>query len=66
MKISVATEMAKAAELEHCERSGSWEMIFLTRATEKLSQGNGEGVKCLRGNVEVPVISSGGAMGALL
>ena len=62
--------MAKAAELEHCERSGSWEMIFLTRATEQLSQGNGEVVKdwvtCLRGNVEEPVISSGGAMGALL
>ena len=39
MKISVATEMAKAAELEHWERSGSWEMIFLTRATEMMKSG---------------------------
>jgi len=33
MRLTVATEMAKAALFEHCAISSSMAMIFLTRAT---------------------------------
>lgn len=40
-KPTVATDIAKAAEFEHCAMSSSCAMIFFTLATGKVSTGHG-------------------------
>jgi hypothetical protein len=64
---TVATDIAKAALLEHWTRSSSVAMIFFTRATNSHGQCCWVGTESdVRGKDEVPVISSGGGMAVLL